>query len=76
MLEIFFFQVLTTTDRLEWKLDSLKDELRKRNAKVSGIKGQLIECLIYLDSVGRGAVEPEPGISTLNPSTSYLLFQL
>ena len=45
----------------DWKLDQLKAELRKRRVKVSGKKAELIERLKFLDSVGRGAAEPDAG---------------
>jgi len=49
------------TSYSEFKLEQLKAELRKRNVKVSGKKLELIGRLQFLDSVGRGVIEPEPG---------------
>jgi hypothetical protein len=46
----------------DWKLEQLKTELRKRSVKVSGKKAELVERLKFLDSIGRGTVEPEPGV--------------
>jgi len=36
----------------DWKLEHLKAELRKRKVKVSGKQAELVERLIFLDSVG------------------------
>ena len=49
------------TSYSEFKLEQLKAELRKRNVKVNGKKLELIGRLQFLDSVGRGVIEPEPG---------------
>ena len=43
------------------RLEDLKKELRKRNVKISGKKAELVDRLEYLESVGRGCIEPEPG---------------
>jgi len=48
-------------DYKDWKLGQLKEELRKRNVRVSGRKADLICRLMYLDSVDRKGEEPEPG---------------
>jgi hypothetical protein len=49
------------TSYSEFKLEQLKAELRKCNVKVNGKKLELIGRLQFLDSVGRGVIEPEPG---------------
>jgi uncharacterized protein YydD (DUF2326 family) len=53
---------MSNSKYLNWKLEELKSELRKRNVKVSGKKKELITRLEFLDSAGRNAVEPEPGM--------------